>query len=789
VKALQSAQPPAESLLAGLVNEMAGKPDGVVLVLDDLHTITATEIYERLYFLLDHLPAHTQLIISTRVDPPWPMARLRARREMTELRIDDLRFAPHEVAAFLNDVMGLGLSAQHVTSLERRTEGWIAGLQLAALSIRGQDPDTFIRAFSSSHRFILDYLVEEVLDRQPAEVREFLLRTSILDRLTARLCDSVAERDDSRAILARLEQANLFLVPLDDERRWYRYHHLFRDLLHSRLERSHPEQIPGLHRRAAEWYQGSGLISQAVDHALRVGDAELAARLVAGNVLSLVEYGQLAMLKARMDSLPKEAARSSPWLAVARAWVLTFAGQLEAVEPLLADVEESLRDPNGSAEAWHIRGYIAAVRHHVAMLTGRPEQATQLARAALEALPPDDLTTRSWATVGIALSLYRTGDVAGADQALNQAVAMGRAAGDTHTSVMILCTLAATEMEKGRLRQAEKTFQEALQRADRHARRAGRPLPVSAYARVYLARLLAEWDELDAAQRHIEEGIALCVQWGEPELLTGGHMSLAHVRLATGDLAGASEAIRRAKQAATTISAWYADRVAPLEALIELRQGNLTAASRWSDSQTGGHHSHFDVFETWSADLIRARIRLAQGALDEALALSTEVLATASAAGAGLPMVTALIVQAAALELQGRADQALGTLEQALALAEPEGYVHAFIDEGPLVERLLRRARARGISSRYADRLVTALERRRPSGTHQPPPSPLIEPLSERELEVLQLLGTPLSSRQIAERLFISVHTARTHIRNIYGKLGVHSRTEAVLQARELNLL
>jgi LuxR family maltose regulon positive regulatory protein len=817
--ALPSPQsPPIESILTTLINEITAIPDGLVLVFDDYHVIEAQPIHDALAFLLDHLPPQMHLIIATRADPPLPLSRLRGRGHLTELRTADLRFTPEEAAAFLNQAMGLGLSAEDVAVLEARTEGWIVGLQMVALSLQGgKDTASFIQAFTGSHRYILDYLTDEVLVQQQESVRTFLLQTAILDRLTAPLCDAVrfgigetpnrsegaassegtavTKQEDSQTMLERLEAANLFIVPLDDERRWYRYHHLFADLLRRRLSRMQPDLLPALRRRASEWYEKNGLIAEAVSYALAAGDAELVARLVGGNVLAMMEHGELTTLERWLGALPDQVVRSQPWLCVAHAWMLAFTGQLDAVTPLLQDAERAVaaRDEAAKAEpeGQRMAGHIAAIRAYLAGVRGNAPEAVDFAHEALQRLPADDLMIRGWATVALALNLYRTGDVAAADQALADAVAISQATGDSYVAVMVLCNLAAVQAQQGRLRKAADTFRDALQLAEKYAGRAGRRLPVVGYAYTYLAQVVCEWNDLDAATSYVREGIELCRQWGEPQLLTGGYMSLATVLQAIGDANGALDAIREARQAASSLSPWYVARVAPLEALIRLKQGDVAAASRWAASQENGLDGYYDVFEYWSACLTLARVSIAQGHLHEAMGALTRLLNRAEAAGGRHYVIASLALQAIALQAQGELDQALIALDHALSLAEPEGYVRIFIDEGAPMGELLRKAAARGIKVDYVGRLLAALEEegKDEGRVTEPPLGLLIEPLRERELEVLRLLAAGLSNREIAAELFLAVGTVKKYTSNIYGKLNVHRRAQAVARARELGLL
>jgi LuxR family maltose regulon positive regulatory protein len=809
IAALQSRQSAqTELLLTGWINEIAASSKPFLLILDDLHLITEPAVHDQLTFLIENMPPQMHLIVSTRADPPWPLALFRGRGQMTELRANDLRFTPEEASTFLNDMMGLNLCSEDVDALEARTEGWIVGLQMAALSMRGrEDASTFIRAFAGTHRFVLDYLVEEVLSQQSSAVQDFLLRTSILDRLSGSLCDAVADCSDSRTLLAQLERANLFLVPLDDERRWYRYHHLFADLLRQRLEQSLPDEVAGLHGRASEWYERNGLIAEAMNHALAAGNVERVARLAGGNALAMMEHSQLRPLERWLDGLPDEVVESQPWLCVAHAWMLAFTGKPRAVEPLLQDAEKIAAEWEESSEGrirsaderQHMAGHIAAIRAYVAGVTGDAREAVEYARQARRHLPADDLVTRAWAAAALALNLYRCGDLAAGDEALEEAVELGRAIGASYVAVMVLCNLAAVRMQHGRLVEAEDIFREALQLAEEHAQRSGRPLSVSGYAHTYLARVLCEWNELEAAVTHARVGIELCELWGEPQLLTGSYICLASLFQTIGDAGGALDALDKAKQAASSLSPWYAARVAPLEALIRLRQGDIAEACQWAASQEDAPENYFDVFEYWHARLMVARVRMAQGEWDQVLEVLTPLLRATEEAGGLHHVVVSLALQAIALQAQGDAEQALTALERALSIAEPEGYVRTFIDEGAPMARLLRQAIERGITVEYASRLLAAMEREtkddgqlapvRPSSVGDRSSSVLVEPLSGREMEVLRLLATRLSSAEMADHLVISVHTVRSHIKSIYAKLDVHKRHEAVARARELGLL
>jgi LuxR family maltose regulon positive regulatory protein len=786
--------PPIQALLTGLINELIESPHPIALILDDFHTITVRDVHDAVTFLVENSAPQTHLILSGRTDPPWPLARMRARGDIVELRADDLRFTPEEVAAFLNDVMGLGLSADEIAALDARTEGWIAGLQMAALSMQGrQDTGAFIRAFSGSHRFVLDYLVEEVLSQQSSDVQAFLLQTSILDRLTAPLCDAVTGGRDSQGVLARLEQANLFLVPLDNERCWYRYHRLFADLLRSRLQQIEPERLAPLHRRASEWYQRNGRIVAAVSHALAAGDVERVAHLVAGNALAIMGHGELTALARRLSALPEKIVRSHPWLGVSRAWVLAYTGQLEAVEARLREVEVALESPEIrteiGTEARHIAGHIAAIRAYCAGLRGDMSRAAELARDALERLPAEDLMARGFATSLLGSVLRWSGDLAAAARISTEAVAISQAAGEDRVAADTFCDLAALHLVCGQLRRAAATCREALELADGMVRRGGQRLPVTGFAHVRMSTVLREWNDLEAALHHAREGVELCVNWGWADGLVFGYGCLADVLQTSGDEEGALAAIQESIQIASSVSPWLGSYAMAQQARLWTAQGNLSAASEWV-RESGLRVDDAIRFQDTFWYLTLARVLLAQGRPEETLTLLTALLEAAESVGATGTTIDIVVLQSLALRAKGRLEESLDALKRALSLAEPEGFVRSIIDGGAPVGELLRSARARGIAVDYVDRLLAALGTETGEGqAARPPRSPLAEPLTEREMEVLRLLTTGLSTIEIAEQLFVTANTIRSHVKNIYRKLSVHGRMEAVQRAMELGLL
>jgi LuxR family maltose regulon positive regulatory protein len=726
---------------------------------------------------------------------------------MTELRTDDLRFSPEEAAAFLNQVMELNLSPEDIAALDARTEGWIAGLQMAALSMQGRDATTFIRAFSGSHRFILDYLLEEVLDRQPGDVQDFLLKTSILERMTDSLCDAVTDRSDSQAMLSRLEQANLFLVPLDDERRWYRYHHLFADLLRTRLAQTQPDLLPTLHLKASEWLERQGFTSEAIAHALAADDVERAADLVERNAKQMVFRSEHATLSQWLDALPADLVRERPWLCVHRAWTRYWIGPRTEAEQWLQDAERAL-DPTpsvssaleGSAEARslteaemrHVAGNIAAVRAYLALQNEELPRVLELAQQAAELLPEGD-STAGMAFLALGGMYWGKGDVTAAERAFAEARAVGLRSGHRSLAVAAACYVGIQQTKRAQLHEALETYRSALRDA---VSPDGQQLLSAGYPSLKIGDLLREWNDLENARRHIVEGIERCIRWGPADVVAEGYVALARLQLAQGELEDVDNTLQKAEQVARSamLDPWNNCWLDDCRVRLWLARGDLEAASRWAQvsglTPDGEFSYHYDLNHINLARTLVTRGRREPSGpyLSEALGLLTRLLEAAESVGWVHEATKILILQALAFQAHGDGEEAAAALARALMLAQPGGYVRTFIDEGPVMAKLLRQAITRGDSSSYAAKLLAALEDEAEAKERSARPPPLVEPLTDREMEVLRLLTTSLSSTEMAEELFISVNTVRSHIKSIYGKLDVHSRMEAVRRAEELGL-
>ena len=787
---LQSPQPPPmESVLTALLNDIDKVTDNFVLVLDDYHVIDSKPIDNALTFLLEHMPSKMSLVIATREDPDLALARLRAGDQLTELRVTDLRFIPSEAAEFLNKVMDLSLSAADIAALETRTEGWIAGLQLAAISMQGQkDVTGFIKSFTGSHNFVMDYLVEEVLQQQSARVQTFLLRTSILDRLCGPLCDAVLldHSASGQETLEHLEQANLFIVPLDNERRWYRYHHLFADLLRQRLHQSAASSasstrdqrmgVAELHKRASDWYEEGGLEIEAFHHATAANDDERAERLIEGKGMPLHFRGAVAPVLNWLASLPTTALDARPSLWTSYASVLLVTGQVTRVEQTLQAAETALQGTELDDKTRDLVGRIAAIRATAATSHGQVEIIIAQSRRALEYLHPDNLAFRTSTTCKLGFAYQLQGDRAAASQAYTEVISIGQASGNIIFTLLATIGLGGLQEADNQLYLAAETYRRVLQLFG------DRPLPFASEAYFGLARVYYEWNDLDAAQEHAQQSIELARKIENTDRVIATEVFLARLKLARGDAAGAAAILARAGQSVRQHN--FASRmpeVAAAQVLTLLHQGNLEAA--------------VNLAQTQKLPISNARVHLAQGDPSTALAVLEPLRGQAEAKGWEDERLKVMVLQAVALHAHGEKDKAVQLLGDALSLAEPGGFIRIFVDEGIPMAHLLSEAAAQRIMPEYTGKLLAIFEAEKQKSedkSYLSPTSPtqsLIEPLSQRELEVLQLIAEGLSNREIGERLFLALITVKGHNQRIFGKLQVQRRTEAVARARELGLL
>ncbi len=818
--------PRAEPFLTLLLNDVAAFAEPLALVLDDYHVISAPEIHEGITFLVDHLPPQMHLYIASRSDPPLPLARWRARDQLTEIRADHLRLKPEEAATFLNQVMGLNLSAEDIRALEAHTEGWIAGLQLAALSIQGRDDAfkrRFVSALTGSQRYILEYLTDEVLRREPENIQTFLLQTSILDRLSAPLCNAVTGRVDSQEMLERLERANLFIVPLDAERRWYRYHPLFADVLYLKLQQTQPDRVPQLHRKAGAWCEAHQLIDDAVRHALAAGDTAWAAQLVEEHVNDVLRRGEGETLRRWLSSLPHEVLHTRPRLALAKAMVEFNAGRLELVEPLLADAEQALAvapansheplvDEATSALA-NVPAAIALLRASLAGYRGDAERMSELARMALSYLSEDERGPRYSVRWNLAIADWLRGRLAEAERAFDEIMAEGQAEGQLHMTLSAGSFLGRVQRAQGRLNAAFRTYQQGLEFASRADLSTA---PSAGMAHLGMAEVYYERNELEQALRHATEGISLARQLTSTQSLASGLATLAWIRQAMRDSAAALKTMDEALQVLPNLAVVALQNPVPVErARLLLAQGNVSEAARWVEERGLKEEDELS-YPQEREYLMLARVLLARHEPERALGLLERLGTLAQAQRRMESVIEARLLQALALGAVGDRARAMTTLAQAVRLAEPEGYVRIFVDEGePLRFWILDfRLQTKGLreiekpeSARqldtFVDRLILAFPRAEAAilprsetlaphagaGVENSKSKILLEPLSERELEILRLIAAGRSTQEIAEELVIAVGTVRTHLKNIYGKLDAHSRIQAVERARALGFL
>ena len=793
---LRSPQPPvAEAVVTAVVNELAAVADSLILVLDDYHVITGAAVNGALTFLLENLPSNLHLVIATRADPPIPIAKLRSRGQVAEVRADDLRFTPDEAAAFLSQTMGLALLPAQVAALDERTEGWIAGLQMAALSMRGrEDVDGFIRAFAGTHRFIMDYLLEEVLAHEPEEVQGFLLQTAILTRLSGSLCDAVTGGSGGQEMLEGLERRNLFVVPLDDDRRWYRYHHLFADLLQARLQQTRPQLVPVLHRQAAAWYEAHGLPDEAIEHAFAARDQERAARLVEENYPRLMERSELATLHGYMQRLAEEALRSRPLLCIYGASRAAWAGHVDEAERLLRTAESCLPAGSLAPEARALTGTIAYVRSRLAGMRGDLARAAELAHLARQSVPASDAVHQQSIAVMLGYAHFMRGDLDQASEALGEAVRLARLGGGHGGGVAALCVLARARCVQGRLREAAALYRQALEMSKEQGERWR---GASSIIDAGLGELLYERNELPASLQHLQQGLAAMQWWVKPDDLALAQVTLVRVLQAQGDLGAAEEALGRAWQVIRAYSVFpeALGAVEVAQVRLWLAQSNLPEAARWArDSRPAPDDVPSLPWEL--RQIARARVLIAEDRPDEAASLLHRLAELAQTRGRYGRLIEIKALEALALHAQGHMLQAPIALGRALALAEPEGYVRLFVDQGEPMAELLRELKGAGAASRtYLDRLLAAFPGKAARSSApcisslRFPAVPLMEPLSERELEVLGLMAEGLTNQQIAARLIVALGTVKAHIHNISGKLGAQNRAQAVARAKELGLL
>ncbi|UIO45302.1 LuxR C-terminal-related transcriptional regulator [Brevibacillus brevis] len=771
-----SPQPiPNELIISTLFHEIIAIPNPFVLVFDDYHVLKTGPLDDAISFLLERMPPQMHLVIVTREEPRLPLARLRVRNQLNEVRASDLRFTYSEAAEFLEKVMGLELLPENIALLEARTEGWIAGLQLAALSMKEQiDVEAFLPSFSGSHPFILDYLVEEVLTQQSASTQAFLLHTSILDRLSGPLCDAVFSQSDmclgsGQETLEFLERANLFIVPLDSERRWYRYHHLFADLLRQRL-RQRVSSITGegerilaeLHTRASIWYEDNGFEMEAFHHAVAANDLSRAARLVEGERMPLLFRGGVVPVLNWLESLPREELDVRPALWGMYASALLMTGQITGVEPKLLAAEKAMQGMGQDAGARDTLGHIAAIRATLAVSMHQAEDIMAEAKRALAYLHPDNLPVRTATTWSLGYAYHLQGNRIAASMAYQEALSISKKIGHVVITMMATLGLAKLQEADNQLHMAAETYQHVQKLAG------SPPLPAACEAHLGLARIFYEWNDLHTAELHGQQSIQLASQLEQTDRVVAAQVFLARLKLAQGDVSGAATMLANAEYVARKQG--FVMQMPPIDevqVLILLQQDNLTAAARLAQKH--------------DLPILQARVFLAQGDTSAALAVLEPLLVQAEAKQLEDERLKIMLLLAVVQHAHGDQAKAAQIVKDALVITEPGGFIRTFVDEGSPMKRILRDATVHRMLPRYIEKLLAEFKPHHADS--------LIESLSERELEILQLIEKGLSNRDIAQQLFLALSTVKGHNRNIFDKLQVQRRTEAVARARQLGLL
>jgi LuxR family maltose regulon positive regulatory protein len=760
--------PPQEVLLTLIINELTALPTLLMLVLDDYQVIKNLTIHRFLSFLLDHLPTNVHLVLITREDPLISISRLRARGEVLEIRQNDMRFNLEEITDFFSRVMQLELSTEDIIALERRTEGWIAGIQLAGLSLSGvKDKSSFIHEFTGSNRFILDYLIEEVFSQQPAEMRDFLLRTAILDRLCGPICDVLNNRSDSQDLLERLDLVNMFIIPLDQSRTWYRFHRLFSELLdHQRHLRMQPGEEIKLHQIASQWFESEGYTGEAIQHSLAAQDWKNAAQLIGQVNEDMLKHGEVLTLLSWMQSLPVQVLASQPDLYLAYAWALLLSGKYKQAEAVLQDVKQF------AAPKSVLLGQVATAQAYLARSVGDNRGVIAKSQIALDLLPDSEVVQRSNLLMNLGLAYWHDGLLDEAEPVLNHALEMASQSNNLYAQLTTEIFLARVSASRGALHRAAEKYPSIIKR--------GGSVPINALAYLDLGWFYYEWNELERAEGLLHQGLELSRRTSTVEFEIAGLILQTYILLARQEWDKANRASRKAWDLAQEFSMQTRGRCVACQAQVALAMGKVEVAAKWLDLVPVIVDAH--TFYRF-AELIRARLLLALGKEEAAAEKLEAIYQQSDRAGRGYAVVATRVLQSLAATNEA-ARQAY--LADAVKRAEPDGYIRTFVDDGIALVPVLRQLAEQGIAPEYISRIVIAMGMKQKAAVVET--APITEPLSEREIEVLRLVAEGLSNREIAGRLFISPGTAKTHVHNLCGKLGVRNRTEAATRAIELGL-
>jgi LuxR family maltose regulon positive regulatory protein len=781
--------------LVSLINQVTAASHPFILVLDDYHHIQNEQVHQVVMDLLNNLPANMHLLILSRIDPPLRLAKLRAMGALCEIRAEDLRFNQVEALAFFNHSMKLGLEDGEVASLIAKTEGWIAGLQLAAVSLQGSpDKGAFLTAFAGDNRYIADYLVDEALARQPLEVQDFLQQTAILDRLCASLCDAVILGKTSQEILNQLDQANLFIIRLDDMRVWYRYHHLFQDLLLHRLRQNRtPDMVADLHLRASDWHLANKMVFEAIRHAFACGDMLRIVRLVESHIFTMLDRGGMRQLLHWLDSIPEELKTDHPWLNIAHALALVYTGDLERGENALILGEQSLGvlDEKDISRA---NGFIGSIRAYVYWMTGKAREAGECASRALDIIPQGELGLRAFATMVLGGAHINCYDHESAHQALKTSIDLAKKARNAHIHILASSHLVYLLTRQAQLTRAEQVCREIF---NQYQEGQGLVSPAIAQAYALMAEIFSCRLELDQALSYAQKGLEVSRHWDQIDTITLCHVYLAEVLTVRGEYDRAQKVLEEVKALTKDISPWFRNIIEETEIKNHLAAGNIPAANRWAEDS--GQEILDGISSTRGSSHINfAKVLVLQGKTCEASQLLGRLIEQAEKAGMKSFLLSLLTLQSLALFEMGDQQGAQKILRKALAIAEPEGYIREFVRTGKSLVPLLQQAYEAGIEPAFVVTLLEAIPGKHseirdigflPLPGKQASGESLIEPLSRREIEVLRWMAMGCTNQEIAQELVLSLHTAKTHARNIYSKLGAKNRTEAVARARLLGLL
>lgn len=779
--------PPIEALLTITINLLMRVPQPFCLILDDYHAIKAQPIHDALSFLLEHLPPHMHLFIASRSEPPLPLIRLRAQGQLNELQASDLRFTLDEVATFLQQVMELDLSLSQIKELDAHTEGWVAGLQLAALSLQGQhNVQQFLATFNGSHRYIMEYLTGEVLQRQPAHIRDFLLYTSLLDRLNGPLCSAVTGQSDGATTLSYLEQANLFVIPLDEQRHWYRYHHLFAEVLRVQLQQTQPELVPRLHIRAANWYEEHALLSEAMHHIQEAHDEERAACVIEQHAETMMMIGESVLLLHWCRQLSEESLRNHPNILIYYAASLISIGQLNAAERYLQLARESIDQlkvvPEISREAiQELKGLYFLCQTARAGYRGDVPETLEFAEKTRRFLP-EKSSLRSLIPASLGAAYLYTGDFMRANQAFTDAMNQGFSTHHMHSAIASMAGQGYMQQTEGHLHQAAETYRQVIQIGSSQG---DQVITGISMAYTFLSELYYEWNDLDVAEQHAREALQLGQHWGYAPTLSHSYTIQAYIQLARGNKA---EALAYMQHAAQIVHEHNLPQnaliVEAYQAWLQQQAGETEAAARWANAVLERQQTDlsypYDLEHTFLAQIL-----FVQGDMLRLHDLLSRLLPAIETSGRQRLLLAVLVLKVHFLQAQGKQEQAITLLEHILTLAEPEGYIRTFLDWGTTLLPLLRHILHRGTTATLRTYIHTLLDATGATETILTPENIL----SEREIAVLHCVAAGKSNQEIAQEFVVALSTVKTHLNNLYSKLGVHSRTQAIARAKELQIL